>query len=51
MAITQEYLIRTGFMLVGFIIGRLSMAIQCDFFIPKKMRKKSHIWKSLFFRR
>lgn len=51
MVFENDYVMRSIFMVVGFIIGRLTMAIQCDFFIPKKIRKKSHIWKSLFFRR
>jgi len=53
MVVTKEYFIRGGFLVIGFIIGRISMAIQCDFFIPKKKRrdKRSHIGKALFIRR
>lgn len=53
MVVTQEYFIRAAFLVIGFIIGRLTMAVQCDFFIPKNKRKdkRSHIGKALLIRR
>ena len=53
MVVTKEYFIRAGFLGIGFILGRITMALQCDFFIPKKKRrdKRSHIGKALFLRR
>ena len=53
MVVTEEYFIRGGFLVIGFIFGRLAMALQCDFFIPKNKRrdKRSHIGKALFIRR
>lgn len=53
MVITKEYFIHAAFIVIGFIFGRLTMAFQCDFFIPKNKRKnkKSHIGKALFIRK